>query len=776
MSSGTPARRGSSVKSKLAALDGASLHLGGILGERLSANRRRLADVDEAALLAPFQRNNVDLNFDCAWAGEHVGKFLDAACNSLRFLDDASLRAKADRCAAALVAAQDEDGYLGAYSPERRWSSWDVWVHKYSLIGLISYHRLTGCEASLRAATAAADLLLTMFGDEPDQKNISAVGMHMGLASTSVLQPICALYTLTAGPCYLDFCRYIVRSYEFTGASRLVGALLEHGEVHRTANGKAYEMLSNLVGLVDLYQLTGEAALLQAVTNAWDDIVENQLYETGTVSAGEHFQSPGRLAYHHASNVGETCATTSWLELNHQLLLLTGQAKYGAEIERSVFNHLLSAQDPRDGGFCYYTGLVGQKEFSTALLCCVSSGPRAIASLPALSWARDDDAIVLNLLSAGSVTFDQRGERVTITIDTSYPASGAASIKIEARAPVRFALRIRAPAACEAFSARWNGHLRAANAGEWLELEDLWGSGSIVQLSMRLPLRATTPSGVHDCVLLQRGPQVLAFDCGCNFDVETRHRIAIDPARLRSGEEITHSIPPGLGATEVDIDGLAGIEGHDGRYSYTPARLRLIPFSEARAYSALLATREARAPLALSAFERSAASHERPGDLREAITDEDTASYRVIYGSDRSVAALVGFEDKDLGRVWFAARIGAPHLISRIILRQGPINSAGGWFDARAGKPIIEIVTKPLGSFYEFLPDFYRAEWTALAPLASYPLTSPDDAATLKEGQEFELMLTAPIRAYAVRVIGAPARETVTCAGLAAYGPAFRQS
>lgn len=36
------------------------------------------------------------------------------------------------------------DGYLGSYTADRRWISWDVWRHKCDLIGLLTYWRYTG--------------------------------------------------------------------------------------------------------------------------------------------------------------------------------------------------------------------------------------------------------------------------------------------------------------------------------------------------------------------------------------------------------------------------------------------------------------------------------------------------------------------------------------------------------------------------------------------------------------------------------------------------------
>jgi len=88
----------------------------------------------------------------------------------------------------------------------------------------------------------------------------------------------------------------------------------------------------------------------------------------GTLSAAEHFQPNGRLLSLQSSNVGEMCVTVTWLQLNWRLLRLTGEARFGQEIERTVYNHLLAAQDGHNGNISYYTSWVGRKEFTDALL------------------------------------------------------------------------------------------------------------------------------------------------------------------------------------------------------------------------------------------------------------------------------------------------------------------------------------------------------------------------------------------------------------------------
>jgi len=292
----------------------AAVHFDGLLGQRLDADVGGLMTVPEDVILAGFQHRPGEH----PWIGEHVGKWLHAACHMWAYSGDAKLKARIDRTVRALLATQEEDGYLGTYVPAKRWTSWDVWVHKYCLIGLMTYHQFTGDEAALRGARGIADLLCRTFGD--GKRDIILSGTHVGMAATSVMEPMMMLYNATAESKYLDFCKYLVRAYDQPHGPAIIKTLLSTKSVRETANNKAYEMMSNLVGLCELYRATGTREYLEAARIAWDDIAANQLYVTAGTSLHEHFQEP-----HHLPNTGrvsETCATVTWLQHTIQLLRL----------------------------------------------------------------------------------------------------------------------------------------------------------------------------------------------------------------------------------------------------------------------------------------------------------------------------------------------------------------------------------------------------------------------------------------------------------------------
>jgi DUF1680 family protein len=112
-----------------------------------------------------------------------------------------------DHAANALIETQEADGYLGTYRKADRLAlvkhaGWDVWSHKYCLIGLLSYYQYTGQRPALEASRKAADLLIATY---PAKRSILQAGHHAGMAATSVLQPIVLLHRLTAERRYLNF-------------------------------------------------------------------------------------------------------------------------------------------------------------------------------------------------------------------------------------------------------------------------------------------------------------------------------------------------------------------------------------------------------------------------------------------------------------------------------------------------------------------------------------------------------------------------------------------
>jgi DUF1680 family protein len=565
------------VADKEMPLPPSQLQLTGWLGQRVEANwKNRLLAVSLDERLQPFKSRSEG----GGWSGEHIGKWLHASCLTWQYSHDAKLRARIREATETLISCQAADGYLGTYAKDKRWSGWDVWTHKYNLIGLLSVYETFQTPEALAAARRIGDLLAATFGDAPGQRDIVRAGEHVGMAATSVLEPIVLLYRDTHDRRYLDFARYIVRSYDQPHGPKIVASLTAHGSVQKTANGKAYEMMSNLVGLCELYRATGDEACLKACQNAYADIVANRMYLTGGTSLGEHFQ-----ADHHLPNVGavsENCAQVTWLQLCLELLRITGEAKYADTLERIVYNHLLAAQLPSGESLCYFTPLAGKKPYDRGCNCCTSSGPRGIALLTTFAYATAPGAVIVNLYEPSTVEVAVSGVPVKITQQTRYPLDGKVVLTVAPERAVPLELRLRIPAWCRSYHAALNGKPMeaAAPAGEYLAVSRRWQKGDTLEIEFAMP--AVLVRGTHSnqgLVAVQRGPLVLAFDARLNPGLSAGN---VSPAAEADGtwKLAPVAAPKGTVAHAFAGEGLTLTAG-DEKAVPKKVPLRLTSFAEA---------------------------------------------------------------------------------------------------------------------------------------------------------------------------------------------------
>lgn len=499
----------------------AAVSLGGLLGDRVSRSEQaRLLKVDEDELLDGFRHRPGKH----PWIGEHVGKWLHAASLSYMNTQDKALREKLDRVATGLIETQEPDGYLGTYEPAKRFGlyelrDWDVWAHKYNLLGLLAYYQATGNACALETGKRVGDLLIQTFG--PGKKSILSAGTHVGMAATSVLEPMVLLYRASGEKRYLDFAEYLVGAWEEKDGPRILTSLLAGAPVNKVANGKAYEMLSNLCGLCELYRVTGKQDYLTAVLNAWTDIASNRLYITGSGSAHEHWQQDHDLPNDKANSICETCVTVTWLQFNLQLLRLRGEARFAEELEKTIYNHLLAAQRASGDDWCYYTPLIGQKPFDFGTNCCHSSGPRGVALLPAVVYGAAADGITVNLYTPSRAVLPlPGGGEVAVEQQTTYPLDGVVSLSLTPKDhDAAFAVCLRVPAWSPKAEVQVNGEAQPAPEVKdgWLILLRPWKAGDTVRLSLDLaPRYVVGDHGNAGRAAVLYGPLVLALDAALN--------------------------------------------------------------------------------------------------------------------------------------------------------------------------------------------------------------------------------------------------------------------
>lgn len=509
----------------------AQVRLTGPFGERLDKMIRNHVTATDAVLLADRFHERTREGW---WQTEFWGKYMHSAVPFWKYSGSAELKGKIDAGLETLLKAQEPCGYIGNYPEARRCGAgWDVWGMKYTMLGLIHYYDGTGDRRALDAARRLCDYLIGEVG--PNGRRgvpLRHTGWYGGLASCSVLEPVVWLYRRTGEARYLDFATYIVgqlcdgkdgpqlvRQADVPVAERrfevVPKAFEKNARVHLT---KAYEMMSCYQGLLEYYEVTGDMSYLEAAVKTAESIRTTEVNLAGGAAAGEHWFRGADRQYRHISWQQETCVLTTWMRLCAKLLALTGDPKWGDELEKTFYNTYLGALNLNADKFASYSPLMGYRSVGHHHCkmhtdCCNANGPRGYLAVLSSYLLAEGDAVRVNLYMSGhsSAVLPKTGKKVAFQCYTLYPREGTVGLWYRSREPQTFAFRLRIPAFSAKTTVLVNGQPVAGTpkAGCYFEIARTWNEGDAVEVRFDLPV---VMHRLHDYVAFTRGPVCLARD------------------------------------------------------------------------------------------------------------------------------------------------------------------------------------------------------------------------------------------------------------------------
>lgn len=504
------------------------IKIGNHLGEKIDiCIEQRVLEQDVNHLIIPFYNKTEDH----LWQSEFWGKWMLGAVLSYRYNQDPILLDSIQKGVKDLLGSQLPNGYIGNYSEEAQLQQWDVWGRKYSMLGLLSYFDLTGDKEVLKACRRIADHLMTQVG--PGKTNIISTGNYMGMASSSILEPMIFLYRRTGDNRYLDFAKYIVAQWETPEGPQLISKAeaqipvaerFPHPQVLQktwfgTHNGqKAYEMMSCYEGLLELYKLTNDPQYLSAVEKTVQNIIDTEMNIAGSGSAFECWfygkAQQTRPTYH----TMETCVTMTWMKLCQTLLTLTGNPIYADQMEITTYNALLASMKDDGTQIAKYSPLEGQRhpgeeQCGMHINCCNANGPRAFALLPqfAVMQSADNNEIYINLYSDFTATIPLTVKKeVVIKQECNYPADGRVQLQVDTDKPETFTVALRIPSWSKHNAVAINGEsLEEVTPGTYYKVSRKWKKGDVITLDIDVRGRVVKQDGYAAII---KGPVVLARD------------------------------------------------------------------------------------------------------------------------------------------------------------------------------------------------------------------------------------------------------------------------
>jgi len=487
-----------------------------IIGEALEAFRRRVDD-----RLRPGSG---------LWQGEFWGKWMLSAIAAQRYSGDAALRDTIASSCRELLETQDPDGYIGTYSDSSFVRSgeggrnWNIWCRKYTLWGLIAAYELLGDARLLTAATRLMDHLAGEVG--PGRTPIIETGQFCGLPSTSILLPVVRLFRHTGEQRHLDYAHYIVEQWGAVPGrppdivrKGLTGTPIHEWFPEPEKWTKAYEFISCVEGLVELYRVDGRREWLECAVGIHRLLREYERTIVGSIGKNDKLLASRYLLETEA----EVCDAVYWQRLSTQLLRLTGDPLYADEIERTLYNVLCGAMNAEGTWGLRRMCLSGEHWVAPQHCdlkhhqCCVANLPRGLLQAAQCAVMARSDGLAVVLFVPGRYRLRlPSGQDVTVTIDTDYPRSGVVRLHIAPAGPARFTVAVRIPGWSEDAALRIAGEaLPRPTPGAFAEVDRVWRSGDVLECALdlhgRLVPSPSTDGGARH-VAVVRGPIVLARD------------------------------------------------------------------------------------------------------------------------------------------------------------------------------------------------------------------------------------------------------------------------
>jgi DUF1680 family protein len=318
----------------------------------------------------------------------------------------------ADPVIAAVVAAQDPDGYLHTFYGHDGMGRYfdpdtghELYCMGHCIEAAVSHHEATGSRTLLDAAIRIGQHVVGRFGPGRDER----VDLHpeMELA-------LCRLAAVTGDRRLVEHARWMIE--QTLGRAGLTLETFAPG-------GHAVRFLYLASGIAEVAAATGDARWRAAALRLWSDVVERHGYCTGAVGGrwmGEAIGRPYELD--DETSYAESCAAVAMAHFTRRIWWLGGDPACLEHLDMLLFNALPAGVGADGASWCYANALaftdapernpwVLPFEYGSAMalkwfpprrhewfdvMCCPPNLARAFAQVS--SWVCQEDGTTLRIL------------------------------------------------------------------------------------------------------------------------------------------------------------------------------------------------------------------------------------------------------------------------------------------------------------------------------------------------------------------------------------------
>lgn len=499
---------------------------------------------------------NAFLNFDRVAKGEkNTGKHdgppwydglvyetIRGAADLLVEYPDPKLEQKIDGYIDRIAAAQavDPDGYLNTYTtlvkPNQRWGTNggdDKWQHDVYNAGMlieaaVHYYKATGKTRLLDVAVKQSNFIFREMGPMP-KKNV--IPGHGGpeeaiLKLYWLFKDEPALKKKLSVPVdenqYYSLAKFWIENRGNYGEKDGRHARVsdesynqDHMSVFKqqTIEGHAVRATLLATGMAATALENKDARYVETVNHYWDNMIGQRMFITGgegAIADGERF---GANHFLPESAYLESCAAIGSAFFSQRMNELEADGKYIDELERVLYNNLLSSVSLSGDHYFYENPLVGTDHKRWAwhdCPCCPPMLLKMVSALPGFIYAYDNDAAYVNLFIGSQAELTIKGNKVGLKQMTNYPWKGESIIEVSPATAKAFTVKVRIPGWAQSRENPFGLYkstvsepvVLKVNGKAWpLTLQDgyvaiqrVWKKGDKIELSLPLQPRVVTPN------------------------------------------------------------------------------------------------------------------------------------------------------------------------------------------------------------------------------------------------------------------------------------------
>lgn len=388
----------------------------------------------------------------------------------------------------------------------------DRWVPLYNIhktyAGLRDAYLVAGKEEAKGMLVALTDWMMDIVSGLTDEQIQDMLRSEHG----GLNEVFADVYAITGDEKYLELAKRF--SHRF-----ILDPLVEKKDM--LTGNHANTQIPKVIGFKRIADLDGNQEWSSASEFFWNTVVENRSVSIGGNSVREHFHKSDDFSSMMTSEQGpETCNTYNMLRLTKLLYGTSGDVNYMDYYERALYNHILSSQNPVQGGFVYFTPMRSghyrvYSQPQNCFWCCVGSGMENHARYGEMIYASRDNELIVNLFISSVLNWEETG--MSFTQETSFPEKEQTRVIVKSEKPRKMKISFRCPEWLDKENAEFKvngGKVEAVFDDGYYTINRKWKDGDTVEMSLPMTLRAVQLPDKSPYYSFMYGPVVLTADLG----------------------------------------------------------------------------------------------------------------------------------------------------------------------------------------------------------------------------------------------------------------------